>query len=295
MVLLPIAEPRSLGTTDAASSTSLDHSPVKLGQSKSTGLLPQIGRSNDAAARRAAGDFPLGLGPADRSLLPQQQKHRRNKHIGCQTDTTELADLRAMQKQLFSTREELATVNSELHHAERRVRHEVREEMEERMRKFERRTMEKVAFLRQRQESSVNTMRRASKAQLEGAKAQNEHSLRAEAERLRTAAEAEIMTIRQELEQKDLLLQGYKRDNRLLQERVDLLEMATKGKAPPINKGASSLDVAEATAQLEAQLQSRDATIAALRDQLARMQGSGAPQQLAPSASAPTVGRGKKK
>ena len=103
-----------------------------------------------------------------------QQKQRRAKAASCQTESTELADLRQLQQQLFDVRQELSTVNAELSHAERRLRHEVREEMEERMHKFERRTMEKVQFLKQRQVSSVTTMRKASKAQLESAKVQTE-------------------------------------------------------------------------------------------------------------------------
>ena len=161
---------------DATVPSSTAKLPMKT--SSSTSMLPQISRST----ARAAGEFPLGLSPADRSLLPMQQKQRRAKAVSCQTDVLELADLRELQQQLFDVRQELSTVNAELSHAERRLRHEVREEMEERMHKFERRTKEKVSFLKQRQESSVTVMRKASKAQLESAKAAHEHSLRVEAE-----------------------------------------------------------------------------------------------------------------
>ena len=139
-------------------------------KSKSTPYLPTIGSSS--AAVRASREFPLGLSPADPTLLPKQQRQRRMKHVSCQTESTELADLRKLQQQLFDVRQELGSVNAELSHAERRLRHEVREEMEQRMLKFERRTMDKVAFLKQRQASTEHVMRKASKAQLESAKTQ---------------------------------------------------------------------------------------------------------------------------
>ena len=59
--------------------------------------------------------------------LGAQQKQRRAKHIACQTDSTELADLRLLQQQLFDVRHELNSVQQELSHAERRLRHEVRD------------------------------------------------------------------------------------------------------------------------------------------------------------------------
>ena len=287
MVLLQLpGSPAAADATNGSPSRSF-------GRSSSTSMLPQIGRSH--AASRAAGEFPLGLSPADRSLLPMQQKQRRAKAVSCQTESTELADLRQLQQQLFDVRQELSTVNAELSHAERRLRHEVREEMEERMHKFERRTMEKVQFLKQRQVSSVTTMRKASKAQLESAKVQTEHALRTEAEAKQRVHEETIAMLRQDLEQKDLLIAGYKRDNATLKEKLDILQLHSKGE----KKGSaapSQLDVAEQTAQLEAQLASRDATIQSLRDQLARMQqGGGGASTLAPSKSAPNVGKGKKK
>jgi hypothetical protein len=291
--------------------------PTLLAPSKSTPSLPAIGKSPAFGTARApplsglllpsegspshsrsplVHDQPLGLGPADRSLLPQQQKQRRNKHISCQTDSTELADLRTLQEQLVSVKEELTAVNTELVHAERRLRHEVREEMEERVRKFEKRTMDKVAYLRARQESSVSTMRKASRAQLESFKAQTEGSLRQEHESVRTGELAALEQMSTRLEQQELLIAGYKRENRELRERVELLRGSTS--SAPTMKKQSSLDVAEQTAQLTAQLAQRDATIKALRDQLARVQhglpATPAEQQreagLANSQSVPAVG-----
>ena len=57
----------SLPVEDATAPSS--NSKLPMGRSSSTSILPQINRGN----ARAAGDFPLGLSPADRSLLPMQQ------------------------------------------------------------------------------------------------------------------------------------------------------------------------------------------------------------------------------
>ena len=156
---------------------------------------------------------PLGLSPADRSLLPHAQRQRRNKTVACQTDATELIDLRVLQQQLFDVRQELSSVSSELAHAERRLRHEVREEMEEKVAKFEQRTMEKVAFLRQRQESTMSTVRKASKAHLESAKVHVEYRIRSEHEALRAAEERVLERLRADVEQKSLLIAGCTQRN----------------------------------------------------------------------------------
>ena len=281
----------SLPVEDATAPSS--NSKLPMGRSSSTSILPQINRGN----ARAAGDFPLGLSPADRSLLPMQQKQRRMKTVSCQTDVGELADLRELQQQLFEVRKELGTVNAELSHAERRLRHEVREEMEERMHKFERRTMEKVTFLKQKQESSVSVMRKASKARFESAKQVTEHKMRTEADARQREHDETIAMLRQDLEQKDLLIVGYKRDYVDMKEKLERSGLQANSKGGERKGGPSQLDVAEQTAQLEAQLASRDATIQSLRDQLARMQqeGAGGPPNLMPSQSAPAVGKNKKK
>ena len=66
----------SLPVEDATAPSS--NSKLPMGRSSSTSILPQINRGN----ARAAGDFPLGLSPADRSLLPMQQKQRALRLLG---------------------------------------------------------------------------------------------------------------------------------------------------------------------------------------------------------------------
>ena len=289
MVLLPMptSPPGSSDRTGVTRSSSVSVLPT---------LVPGGRLKNANSSLPTSHSQPLGLGPADRSLLPDQQRQRRNKHVGCQTSSSELADLRTLQEHLVQVKQELATVNQELVHAERRLRHEVREEMEERVKKFEKRTMEKVAFLRQRQESSVNTMRKASRAQCESHKAHTEGVLRAEHDRKRKGEEAALAQMASQLEQRDLLIAGYKRENRELREQLERLR--DNASPPPLGKKLSSpmqqLDVAEQTAQLEAALAQRDATIRALREQLARVQHGLPPEtpSMATSHSMPAVGEG---
>lgn len=218
---------------------------------------------------------PLGLSPADRSLLPKQRKQKFMQSKACQTDVTELAELRVMQQALSEVRKELGTMSAELSHAERRVRNEVQEEMEGRMRKFERKTKEKVDFFKKRQESSVGTIRRAVQATLVSAKAQQENDLRREFDERAAAESVEVVALRAEMQKMVLLVDGYKEESKKLREKLD---SQRGGPAPKkaskvlgVEDGAPSADDAETrAAALEAQLASRDATIKALREQLAR-------------------------
>ena len=232
---------------------------------------------------------PLGLSVADRSLLPKQRKQRFMQHKGCQTDVTELADLRLMQQQLVEVRQELSTVNSELKHAERRLRNEVQEEMEARMRRFERRTKEKVDFLKKRQESSVTVMRKALNATLASAKAQQENDLRRDYEERKAAESVEVVELRSAMQRQALLIEGYLDENRKLQAKLQQL------KPQPVSKARRTSDDAEDAegrmASLEAQLASRDATIKALREQLARYQPSDASGAQASSSNSPSFNR----
>lgn len=110
------------------------------------------------------GPVALGLGPGDRSLLPHQQRRaKRMQTIGCQTDAAELVELRQLQSSLKEVREELTTVNGELGHTERRLRNEVQEEYDERMRTFEKRTRDKLRYLKQRQEQGMSVMVRGAR------------------------------------------------------------------------------------------------------------------------------------
>ena len=138
----------------------------------------------------------------------------------------------------------------------------------------------------------MSTVRKASKAHLESTQAQTEHELKAEHERLRAIEEAQCERMAQQIEQKDLLIAGYQRENRELRERIERSESTAHAQG-----GASKRQTndADQTAQLEAALAQRDATIRALRDQLARVQHGlpptapdGAPA-LKPSQSMPAV------
>ena len=221
------------------------------------------------------GQVALGLSAADRSLLPKQQKQQRFMHaIGCQTDVSEVADLRELQHQLASVRGELGSVNSELHHAERRLRLEVREEMEQRMHVFERRTKEKVAFLKKRQEASLQTMRKALRSHLVSAKAEQEAELRAEAAALRSADDNELVELRSEVSRQALLITGYTAEIDDLKRKLERVQAQMQANATA--SGGARRGTSDVEAKLEAQLASRDATIKALREQLSKMQSPSA-------------------
>ena len=228
------------------------------------------------------GPVALGLGPGDRSLLPHQQ--RRAKHmqtVACQTDTKELVELRVLQESLSAVRDQLTTVSAELGHTERRLRSEVREEYDERMRTFERRTKEKVKYMKQKQEQSVTTMRKALNAQLGIVKLQQEAELRQEADRHAEQVAAEAVSLRAQLEQQELRIAAHVRENAELRE-----QMERRGTAAPTPAKCGFDDGSEAkVAQLEAQLASRDATIKALREQLSKLMGTTPPAETPPTPS----------
>ena len=113
----------------------LERNMVLLHHSATTPNLPSLPPIGPLSG--PLGPVALGLGPGDRSLLPHQQ--RRAKHmqtVACQTDTKELVELRVLQESLSAVRDQLTTVSAELGHTERRLRSEVREEYDDRMRTF---------------------------------------------------------------------------------------------------------------------------------------------------------------
>ena len=206
--------------------------------------------------------------------------------VGSQTDVTELIELRQVQQSLTDVREELTTVNAELGHAEQRLRNEVREEYDERMRTFERRTKEKVSYLKRRQEASVGAMRKALNASLVQAKVMQESELRIEYEQHAARCAEEARALRTQLEQQELRLAAREQENHDLREQMDKRGAAGGGPPPPRRSMAAAEESADGrVSQLEAQLASRDATIKALREQLAKLQA-------APAAEVPPPSRG---
>ena len=142
--------------------------------------------------------------------------------VACQTDTKELVELRVLQESLSAVRDQLTTVSAELGHTERRLRSEVREEYDERMRTFERRTKEKVKYMKQKQEQSVTTMRKALNAQLGIVKLQQEAELRQEADRHAEQVAAEAVSLRAQLEKQELRIAAHVRENAELREQMEL-------------------------------------------------------------------------
>jgi len=97
--------------------------------------------------------------------------------VACQTDITELADLGRLQTSLDGVRAELAAVTAELARAEKRMRHEMRNELELRMRAQEVRCLERVTFMRKRTERHVGQVRAASRTRLSAAQLRHERQL----------------------------------------------------------------------------------------------------------------------
>jgi len=258
----------------------LERNMVLLHHSATTPNLPSLPPIGPLSG--PLGPVALGLGPGDRSLLPHQQ--RRAKHmqtVACQTDTKELVELRVLQESLSAVRDQLTTVSAELGHTERRLRSEVREEYDDRMRTFERRTKEKVKYMKQKQEQSVTTMRKALNAQLGIVKLQQEAELRQEADRHAEQVAAEAVSLRAQLEQQELRIAAHVRENAELRE-----QMERRGTAAPTPAKRGFDDGSEAkVAQLEAQLASRDATIKALREQLSKLMGTTPPAETPPTPS----------
>lgn len=67
-------------------------------------------------------------------------------HSASQTELSEITDLRTMQNKLHALRQELASVNEELHTTEQRIRHEMQLEMDARMRMLGEQCAQKVCW-----------------------------------------------------------------------------------------------------------------------------------------------------
>jgi len=87
-------------------------------------------------------------------------------HKGCQTDVSELAELKAVQENLNHVRSELASVKHELKHAEQRLRHEMREELQNQLQYQGARCADKMQFMRKKADTHVSQVRAACRSRL---------------------------------------------------------------------------------------------------------------------------------
>lgn len=226
-----------------------------LPNSASAPVLPKL----RCAAEPSASFTPaIGLSAPDASLLPRQRRHRLRQHVGCQTEVSELSDLRSMQVAHEEMRRELATVKRELDGAERRLRHEVRAEMEARLRKFETKTREKVAFIKQRSESSLGALRRATDGKMRSAVVQAQRQLQAQLTADTASLTEAASSAEREAQRQQCLTDGYMRENRDLRMQLNALRESIAGR----DAGAAAI------AQLEAAVAREQATVKALREQI---------------------------
>eukprot|EP00965_Chrysotila_dentata_P070643 2335782-Pleurochrysis_carterae.AAC.3 len=224
---------------------------------------------------------------ASASVLPPRRPRLRN-HVGCQTDHSELVELRALQTKLNEVREELDSVSRELGFAEQRMRHEVRDEVESRLRVQEERCNERVQFMRKYTDRHISQVRAASRISLDTARTAHRRAI--EQEKLSVAAEkaradAKVENAANKAQKEQGLVQVLLQENHAL--RVQIEELKRKTATPALLDRVPSERAAASSAQglqvvkLEATLLSRDKTIAVLRQQLASL----AKQQRRPPSS----------
>ena len=121
-------------------------------------LSPAQQRLADREAALLASSFSL--------QPPPRRRGRLRSHAACQTDETELGELVKNQDTLATVREELNAVRLQMMHCEARLRHELRQEMETRVRSHDARNADKLAFLRKRSDTHVGQVRAASRTRL---------------------------------------------------------------------------------------------------------------------------------
>jgi hypothetical protein len=206
----------------------------------------------------------MGGGSISLPMLPNTgggeggRNRRRRNHVACQTDVTELVVLGRLQTSLDSVRNELLQVTSELARAEQKLRHEMRHELEARLRDQEARCMERVSFMRKRTERHVGQVRAASRTRLGAAQLRHERRLESAQDfASKTMADLE-QNVQQTVERTSVKEAAQ---DLLAEENRQLLSKLAELKAQRTDSG----DVA----RLEAAVASRDRTISVLRQQLA--------------------------
>ena len=121
-------------------------------------LSPAQQRLADREAALLASSFSL--------QPPPRRRGRLRSHAACQTDASELGELVKNQDTLATVKAELEGVRLQMMHCEARLRHELRQEMETRVRSHDARNADKLAFLRKRSDTHVGQVRAASRTRL---------------------------------------------------------------------------------------------------------------------------------
>lgn len=87
-------------------------------------------------------------------------------HIACQTDASELLDLQAIQQKFAELSLELANMNVAMRQTEQRIRHEMQSEADARIQMHSQKCAEKIAFLKERAENHMASVRASSKIRM---------------------------------------------------------------------------------------------------------------------------------
>lgn len=197
------------------------------------------------------------------------------RHAASQTEVSEIPELRSLQLKIGQVTKDLAHVTFELQTTERRIRHEMQAELEARMRLQGQKCAEKIAFMRQRAESHMASVRASSKIRLRSQLGHRERMLGDELDEQASRGQA-LAALNESAHEENRALHKlamrYARENvalhKLLKEEKDKTVRALKsaGVRPP-----EPLHDPRAIVGLQMELQQRDATIAVLQAEVERL------------------------
>ena len=116
----------------------------------------------------AAASQPVLLPNIRTDQLPPRVRIERipgskiRNHVACQTEKSEIPELRNLQLKIAKVTTELARVTAELEHMEQRLRYEMQDELEARLRLQGQKCADKITYMRQRAEQHMASVRASS-------------------------------------------------------------------------------------------------------------------------------------
>ena len=188
--------------------------------------------------------------------------------MACQTDVSEIPEVRILQMRLQAVRDELVTVNQELQSTEQRLRHEMQREMDARLRMLGERCTQKVAFVRQQAERHMSSVRAASKMNMTRKLAAADRTMHLELAAKATAeqkARGQTGQSKKEYESLYSLATGYARENLSLHRLLKELQSRPASMSSPRNSSPRALSAALDTSGLASDVGSAPAVDAARR------------------------------
>ena len=168
------------------------------------------------------------------SGIARGSRQRCRSHVACQTNVTELAELSTLQASLRAVREELRVVTFELGRAEQKMRHEMRNELEMRLRAQEMRCMERVSYMKRRAERHVSQVRAAARTKVQTQTTRHRNQLTEEMEEMEAHAE-EVKAHAQETFERSTLKEAAQRhledENRVLLAQISELKAQSQARS----------------------------------------------------------------